>query len=232
MPASTNENMIAGPAWADATCPVRTKIPAPMMAPMPRLIRFSGPRVRFSSLFAASFWICAIDFLRNRRFPFGPRPSADMEFQTPIRGDTLPGRLPARTLAMWTDCRNPVHRAGTMTPSPRGCRPLHPALSTSPVTGVRWRSHFATCRARGTGSPAADRRRNGTWESDFGRTRSPLGTGPMVIESRLRAGGDRIRRRTGQSLEVPDGDREQRRRRLRAGLRALRGADRPAAAAV
>jgi hypothetical protein len=38
----------AGPAWSAAAWPVRTKMPAPMMAPMPRVVRFSGPRDRFS----------------------------------------------------------------------------------------------------------------------------------------------------------------------------------------
>ena len=48
MPTSTIDNGTAGPACSAAACPVSTKIPAPMIAPMPRAVRFSGPRVRFS----------------------------------------------------------------------------------------------------------------------------------------------------------------------------------------
>ncbi len=56
---------MAGPALAEATWPVRTKMPAPMMAPTPRLIRLMGPSERFSSLLAASFWMLAMDFFRK-----------------------------------------------------------------------------------------------------------------------------------------------------------------------
>jgi len=93
MPATTKDSMMAGPAWAAATWPVRTKMPAPMMAPMPRLIRLMGPRDRFSSLLAASFWIWDTDFLRNRRFPLGLRPSADIESRPLIHGESSPDRL-------------------------------------------------------------------------------------------------------------------------------------------
>src|SRR3954468_20886469 len=43
-----NERTIAGPAYCAAALPVRTKIPAPMMAPMPSVVRLSGPRARLS----------------------------------------------------------------------------------------------------------------------------------------------------------------------------------------
>ena len=39
---------MAGPAYCAAACPVSTKIPAPMMAPIPRVIRLMGPRARLS----------------------------------------------------------------------------------------------------------------------------------------------------------------------------------------
>src|ERR1700716_3186295 len=38
----------AGPACSAAAWPVSTKMPAPMMAPMPNVIRFKGPSARFS----------------------------------------------------------------------------------------------------------------------------------------------------------------------------------------
>src|SRR3954471_8043026 len=41
------ESMIAGPAYCAAAAPVRTKMPAPMMAPIPNVTRFTGPKARF-----------------------------------------------------------------------------------------------------------------------------------------------------------------------------------------
>ena len=49
MPVSTNEIMIAGPAHSAAAWPVSTKIPVPMMQPMPSSTRFSAPSERLSS---------------------------------------------------------------------------------------------------------------------------------------------------------------------------------------
>src|SRR6478735_6722088 len=59
----------AGPAWSAAALPVRTKMPAPIMQPMPRKTRFHGPRERFSSLVRVSSWIWAT-LLRS---PIRPR---------------------------------------------------------------------------------------------------------------------------------------------------------------
>src|SRR2546428_10886401 len=42
------KNHTAGPAYCAAAWPVSTKIPAPMMAPMPSVIRLSGVSARFS----------------------------------------------------------------------------------------------------------------------------------------------------------------------------------------
>ena len=39
---------MAGPALAAAACPVRTKMPAPIMAPMPSATRLSADKVRLS----------------------------------------------------------------------------------------------------------------------------------------------------------------------------------------
>src|ERR1035437_5552354 len=52
------DSMIAGPAYCAAADPVSTKIPAPMIAPIPRVIRFTGPSARFklcAPVSAASF---------------------------------------------------------------------------------------------------------------------------------------------------------------------------------
>ena len=48
MPASTMESTMAGPAWAAAAWPVRTKMPVPMIAPIPSAVRSIGPSTRLS----------------------------------------------------------------------------------------------------------------------------------------------------------------------------------------
>ena len=39
---------MAGPAFSAAAMPVREKMPAPMMAPIPNATRLPGPSVRFN----------------------------------------------------------------------------------------------------------------------------------------------------------------------------------------
>ena len=48
MPAIANENVIAGPAFVAAACPVRTKMPAPTIAPTPSTMTSNVPRLRRS----------------------------------------------------------------------------------------------------------------------------------------------------------------------------------------
>ena len=43
----TNDNMTAGPAYCAAAVPVRTKMPAPMMQPMPNSTRWIGAERAF-----------------------------------------------------------------------------------------------------------------------------------------------------------------------------------------
>src|SRR5918992_1119881 len=59
---------MAGPAWLAAAVPVSTKIPVPMMAPMPSSVRSSPVRVRFRALApcSASPTNCSIDFVFRR----------------------------------------------------------------------------------------------------------------------------------------------------------------------
>ena len=45
---------MAGPAYCAAAVPVSTKIPAPMIAPMPSVVRFSAPSARLSVCSAPS----------------------------------------------------------------------------------------------------------------------------------------------------------------------------------
>src|SRR5437899_7146758 len=53
----------AGPAFCDAAVPVRTKMPVPMMQPMPSAVRFQGPSERRSSPRSASACSASNDFL-------------------------------------------------------------------------------------------------------------------------------------------------------------------------
>src|SRR5271157_2902502 len=71
-PASTYDNMMAGPAYREAADPVSTKMPAPMMAPIPRVIKLTGPSARFrlcSPVSPASCISVSIDFVANRGLP-------------------------------------------------------------------------------------------------------------------------------------------------------------------
>src|SRR6266436_6984305 len=64
--------MIAGPAYSDAAEPVSTKIPAPMIAPIPSVTRFTGPRARLrlcSPVSAASFIKVSSDLVANKGLP-------------------------------------------------------------------------------------------------------------------------------------------------------------------
>src|SRR5260221_9480811 len=64
--------MIAGPAYSDAAEPVSTKMPAPMIAPIPRVTRFTGPRARLrlcSPVAEASFIRVSSDFVANKGLP-------------------------------------------------------------------------------------------------------------------------------------------------------------------
>src|SRR5207244_457194 len=66
MPASTIERTIAGPACSAAASPVSTKMPVPMIAPMPRVTRLTGPSTRLSEwspVCAASAVNCSIDLV-------------------------------------------------------------------------------------------------------------------------------------------------------------------------
>src|SRR6478735_5867185 len=83
MPPSTKESAIAGPALVAAAWPVSTKMPAPMMQPIPREIRLHAESVRFkgtppwvtkawTSVSSASALSTAIEFLAKifDTFPF------------------------------------------------------------------------------------------------------------------------------------------------------------------
>ena len=68
MPANVNDSTTAGPAFSAATVPVSTKIPVPMIAPMPSMVRLSAPRARFKLWsVSASVW-SSVTLFRRRRF--------------------------------------------------------------------------------------------------------------------------------------------------------------------
>src|SRR4030088_448119 len=57
---------MGGPACSAAASPVNTKMPVPMMAPIPSVTRLIGPRTRLSEcspVAAASAFSCSIDFV-------------------------------------------------------------------------------------------------------------------------------------------------------------------------
>src|SRR6478672_9505678 len=67
-----NEYTTAGPAYCAAADPVSTKMPAPMIAPMPSRVRFSAPRLRFSvSLPSAPASCCRMAMLLSANSPPG-----------------------------------------------------------------------------------------------------------------------------------------------------------------
>ena len=77
----------AGPAWSAAALPVRTKMPAPMMQPMPRNTRFHGPSERLSSLVRVSSWILATLLrspIRPRKLLFGAAVAIRSPLECPV----------------------------------------------------------------------------------------------------------------------------------------------------
>src|SRR5579863_4392738 len=71
-PARIYDSMMAGPAYSAAADPVSTKIPAPMIAPIPSDTRLTGPNARFSPcspVSEASFNKASMGFVANNGFP-------------------------------------------------------------------------------------------------------------------------------------------------------------------
>src|SRR5882757_5693716 len=72
MPAATNDSTTAGPACAAAARPVSTKMPVPMMAPMPSSTRSVAVSVRLRPCDpSASICRSSTDFVANSGFPLG-----------------------------------------------------------------------------------------------------------------------------------------------------------------
>src|ERR1700733_11160098 len=69
------ERTSAGPAFCDAAVPVSTKMPVPMIEPIPSAVRCQGPSDRRSWPPSASACRSANDFLENRPMrPSVPQP--------------------------------------------------------------------------------------------------------------------------------------------------------------
>src|SRR5918994_2492139 len=83
---STAAIVIAGPAWLAAAVPVSTKIPVPMMAPIPSRVRSHAERLRRRALppCSTSPTSCSIDFVLNR-FESIPPPNEWSDRLSPIR---------------------------------------------------------------------------------------------------------------------------------------------------
>lgn len=66
---------MAGPAYCAAARPVRVKMPAPMMTPMPKTVRSTAVRFFLSwySSSTVSAMDASIDFVRNRLIRSTPR---------------------------------------------------------------------------------------------------------------------------------------------------------------
>src|SRR3990170_232161 len=71
-----NESVTAGPACSAAAMPVSTKIPAPMMAPMPSMVRLTAPSARLSEpspVASASARSSAMDLVAHKFIRRSPR---------------------------------------------------------------------------------------------------------------------------------------------------------------
>src|SRR5947209_6563893 len=68
MPAKTNDNATAGPAWTPAALPVSTKMPVPMTTPTPKTVRSIAPsRLRSWCVGSSvSAMDCSMVFVRHR----------------------------------------------------------------------------------------------------------------------------------------------------------------------
>src|SRR5579872_6628862 len=70
------ESTRAGPAFCEAAVPVSTKMPVPMIEPMPSAVRFQGPSDRRSAPPSASALSSVSDFVEKRPMPQRAAPRA------------------------------------------------------------------------------------------------------------------------------------------------------------
>src|SRR5256885_12443751 len=145
MPTRIIESGTAGPAYSAATCPVITKIPAPMTAPMPSVTRLRGPSARTSAcspVASASARSTAMGLVANSDIPqsgdrrFRPtamwdgRDSGRYERDLGARDRSSPTWSPRRS-APHPLSPSPCGRGGTMDDavlldSPPPCRIVRP----------------------------------------------------------------------------------------------------------
>jgi hypothetical protein len=93
MPATTNDSEIAGPALVAAAMPVSTKIPVPMITPMPKTVRSQADSSFLSRCSGSSVsWIdCSIDLVRSTSMPWHlPQPpTAETRRLRPVPPDLV-----------------------------------------------------------------------------------------------------------------------------------------------
>src|SRR6185437_6038119 len=105
MPATMKASASPGPAWLAAAVPVRTKMPVPMMAPMPSATRAVAERQRLSlTPVASSACSSSMDFVASSWLGMGPPaqivvgadyggPSLLAQLGRQVRGEQLQQRL-------------------------------------------------------------------------------------------------------------------------------------------
>src|SRR5687768_9189872 len=88
MPASTNDSDTAGPALVAAAIPVSTKMPVPMMTPIPNTVRSQADRsfLSWCSDSSVSLIDCSIDLVHST--PMSPSPPSPL-----VRLGPLPARI-------------------------------------------------------------------------------------------------------------------------------------------
>src|SRR5512139_2321704 len=85
--------MRAGPAWLAAAVPVSTKMPVPMIAPMPSSTSARASRVRCSSLPMSASCSSPTGLVENSRFGMWRGSSGFPEFCGDVRAQALDQRL-------------------------------------------------------------------------------------------------------------------------------------------
>src|SRR6185437_10402483 len=101
-----NDRTTAGPAFCAATCPVSTKMPVPMIAPMPSVVRFRAPSTRFRLLSVVASVCSAVMLLRRNRFMRAPAVWWDGVEAAAKGGTSVYNRSRAKLAAAATVCQD------------------------------------------------------------------------------------------------------------------------------
>ena len=162
MPTRIIEIQTAGPACSAAAWPVRTKMPAPMIAPIPRVTRFRGPRARCSEcspVSSASARSAVMDFVAHRLI------------EAPFAAGR--GATPARRMACTLGCAGARRQGGA------GRSRVPAAAQADAIIAAKW----VTCRRPGAACSMAwwsARRSATTWPAASSRVQQALGRPPAL----------------------------------------------------